>query len=45
MADKIDLSQLNMPEDELFAPVDINELESEKITAPRLNYLPQQRRR
>ena len=38
MADKIDLSQLNMPEDELFAPVDINELESEKITAPRYSY-------
>ena len=38
MADKIDLSQLNMPEDELFAPMDINELESEKITAPRYSY-------
>lgn len=38
MADKIDLSQLNMPEEELFAPVDINELESEKITAPRYSY-------
>ena len=38
MADKIDLSQLNMPEEELFAPMDINELESEKITAPRYSY-------
>ena len=38
MADKIDLSQLNMPEEDLFAPMDINELESEKITAPRYSY-------
>lgn len=38
MADKIDLSQLNMPDEELFAPMDINEMESEKITAPRYSY-------
>ncbi len=38
MADKIDLSQLNMPEEDLFAPIDINELESERITAPRYSY-------
>ena len=38
MAENIDLSQLNMPDEELFAPVDINELESEKITAPRYSY-------
>ena len=38
MADKIDLSALNMSDDALFAPVDINLLESEKITAPRYSY-------
>ena len=38
MAENFDLSQLNMPEEDLFAPMDINELESEKITAPRYSY-------
>ncbi len=38
MADKIDLSQLNMSDAELFAPMDINLMESEKITAPRYSY-------
>ena len=32
---KIDLSELNMTDEELFAPVNHDELESEKITAPR----------
>lgn len=35
---KIDLSELNMSEAELFAPVNHDELESEKITAPRYSY-------
>ena len=35
---KIDLSQLNMSEDELFSRVNHDELESEKITAPRYSY-------
>ena len=39
MSDKrIDLSELNMSEAELFAPVNHDELESEKITAPRYSY-------
>ena len=38
MADKIDQSLLNIPEEDLFAPMDINELESEKITAPRYSF-------
>ena len=39
MADKnFDLTDLNMSEEELFAPVDRDELESEKITAPRYSY-------
>ena len=32
---KIDLSDLNMTDEELFAPVNHDELESERITAPR----------
>ena len=35
---RIDLSELNMSEDELFAPLNHDELESEKITAPRYSY-------
>ena len=35
---KIDLSELNMSDAELFAPVNHDELESEKITAPRYSY-------
>ena len=35
---KFDFSQLNMSEDELFARVNNDELESEKITAPRYSY-------
>ena len=35
---RIDLSELNMSEDELFSQVNHDELESEKITAPRYSY-------
>ncbi len=35
---KIDLSEFNMSDAELFAPVNHDELESEKITAPRYSY-------
>ena len=35
---KIDLSDLNMTDEELFAPVNHDELESERITAPRYSY-------
>ena len=35
---RIDLSELNMSEEELFAPVNHDDLESEKITAPRYSY-------
>ena len=35
---KIDLSELNMSDAELFSPVNHDELESEKITAPRYSY-------
>ena len=35
---RIDLSDLNMSEEELFAPVNHDDLESEKITAPRYSY-------
>ena len=35
---RIDLSELNMAEDELYARVNHDELESEKITAPRYSY-------
>ena len=39
MADmNIDLTNLNMSEEELFTPVDRDALESEKITAPRYSY-------
>ena len=39
MADKkIDVSALNMSEDELFQAIDHDKLESEKITAPRYSY-------
>ena len=39
MADKmIDLSELNMSEAELFKRIDNDQLESEKITAPRYSY-------
>ena len=39
MNDKlINLDSLNLPQEELFARVDNNELESEKITAPRYSY-------
>ncbi len=39
MSDKmIDISELNMSEAELFAPMNHDELESEKITAPRYSY-------
>ena len=34
-----DLEKFGMPEEELFAPVDHSDLESEKITAPRYSYL------
>ena len=35
---KFDFSELNMSEDELFSHVNHDELESEKITAPRYSY-------
>ena len=35
---RIDISELNMTEDELFARMNHDELESEKITAPRYSY-------
>lgn len=35
---KIDVSELNMSEEQLFAPVNHDDLESEKITAPRYSY-------
>ena len=35
---KIDVSELNMSEDQLFMPLNHDELESEKITAPRYSY-------
>ena len=35
---RIDISELNMREDELFARMNHDELESEKITAPRYSY-------
>ena len=35
---RIDVSDLNMSEEQLFAPVNHDELESEKITAPRYSY-------
>ena len=35
---RIDISELNMTEDELFSRVSNDELESEKITAPRYSY-------
>ena len=35
---KIDLSDLNMTDEELFAPVNHDDLESERITAPRYSY-------
>lgn len=35
---RIDLSELNMSDAELFAPVSRDKLESEKITAPRYSY-------
>ena len=35
---KIDLSELNMSDSELFAPVARDNMESEKITAPRYSY-------
>lgn len=38
MNDRIDLSELGMTDEELFARVDHNDLESEKITAPRYSY-------
>jgi len=39
MADmNIDFKELNMSEEELFSPVNHDELESEKITAPRYSY-------
>ncbi len=39
MADmNIDLTDLNMSEEELFSPVNHDDLESEKITAPRYSY-------
>jgi oligopeptide transport system permease protein len=34
----VNLDQFNMSQEELFAPVDINKIESEKITAPRYSY-------
>ena len=36
--EKINLDELNMSEAELFAPVDHDEFESERITAPRYSY-------
>ena len=38
MNEKIDLSKFEMSDEELFARVDHNDLESEKITAPRYSY-------
>ncbi|HIR49917.1 MAG TPA: ABC transporter permease [Candidatus Avoscillospira avicola] len=39
MSDKrVNLSDFNLSDDELFAPVNHDELESEKITAPRYSY-------
>ena len=38
MNEKINLDELNMSEAELFAPINHDELESEKITAPRYSY-------
>ncbi len=35
---RIDLSELNMSDEQLFAPLNHDELESEKITAPRYSY-------
>lgn len=35
---RIDLSELNMSEEELFKPLNHDDLESEKITAPRYSY-------
>ena len=35
---KINLDEFNMSEAELFAPVDHDEFESERITAPRYSY-------
>ncbi|MBQ8768218.1 MAG: ABC transporter permease [Oscillospiraceae bacterium] len=35
---RIDLSELNLSEDELFSRINHDELESEKITAPRYSY-------
>ena len=35
---KFDFSELNMSEDELFSRINHDELESEKITAPRYSY-------
>ena len=35
---RVNLSDLNLSDDELFAPVNHDELESEKITAPRYSY-------
>ena len=35
---RVDLSEFNMSDDELFAPVNHDELESERITAPRYSY-------
>ena len=35
---RINLDQLNMSEEELFARVDNSALDSEKITAPRYSY-------
>ena len=35
---KIDLSDLNMTDEELFSPVNHDDLESERITAPRYSY-------
>jgi oligopeptide transport system permease protein len=34
----INLDEFSMSEEELFAPVDNNSLDSEKITAPRYSY-------
>lgn len=34
----IDLQEFNMSDEELFSHVDNNNLESEKITAPRYSY-------
>ena len=36
--DKINLDKFNMSDAELFAPIDHDELESERITAPRYSY-------